>query len=111
MTRVWPLFYFTPWIQDALRVANPDTLKYCNLQDRGLVVMHVTRRRVHTEYHYVDTVKRGKYDNFCEAAFYVEAGAKTLVPTSRYITIDGGIPHRHQRKRIRLLGATQKVTS
>lgn len=109
LTSITPLFYYTPWIRDALRVANPDTLKYSNLQDRGLIVLHVTRRRVHAEYHYVSQVKSRHYRNFCEQAFYVEVGEKKLVETPRYLTVQGGVPHRHQRKRVKLLAASQHV--
>lgn len=27
----FPLYLFTPWIEDSLKAANPDTLQYCNL--------------------------------------------------------------------------------
>ena len=61
VARVWPLYLFAPWIQDALKVANPDTLEYCNLTERGLVALHVTRHKVHAEYHYVNTVRTANY--------------------------------------------------
>lgn len=48
-------------VEDALKVANPDTLEYCNLTERGLVVLHVTRHKVHAEYHYVDSVRKKEY--------------------------------------------------
>lgn len=31
LVKAWPLFIFSPWIEDSFLSANPDTLKYCNL--------------------------------------------------------------------------------
>lgn len=31
LAKIFPLYVFTPWIEDALKAANPDTLQYCNL--------------------------------------------------------------------------------
>ncbi len=32
LASLFPLYLFTPWIEDALEAANPDTLKYCNVR-------------------------------------------------------------------------------
>ena len=52
LAKLFPLYVFTPWIEDALKAANPDTLQYCNLwvrgRDwrRGFIVTGVGRRPV-----------------------------------------------------------------
>ena len=58
LSRLVPLWLFTPWLQDALKAANPETLRYANLHQRGCVVLHVGRRRLHSEFHYVDQVHK-----------------------------------------------------
>lgn len=34
LAKLWPLYLFTPWIEDALEVANPHTLQYVNVRVR-----------------------------------------------------------------------------
>ena len=41
---MFPLYLFTPWIEDALEAANPDTLKYCNVR-----VSREMERRLHID--------------------------------------------------------------
>eukprot|EP00887_Chlorella_sp_A99_P005400 scaffold1.g5400.t1 len=78
LAKLCPLFLFTPFIEDALFAANPDTLKFCNLDQRGFVLFHVTRRRVHAEYHFVNSVAHeGDYKHHCQ----VLPGALTQAST------------------------------
>jgi len=89
-----------PHEQDSLQAANPATLRYCNLSERGLIVLHLTRRRCHAEFHYVGGVTSPNYKNYCEAAFYTEVGERGhLHKGSRYLTVDGVLPKRSRRKR------------
>lgn len=111
LLRLWPVYLFTPWIADALLAANPDTLKYCNLDSRGFVLLHLTHRRCHAEYHYVSTVSHTKYKNYCEAAFYTEAGEPgRLYRAVRYLTVDGKIPHRRMRRRRAIVQSVHDVS-
>ena len=81
--------------------------QYCNLNERGFVLFHVTRRRFHAgmgpaaccrrtagpsapptalcpctsaEYHYVNTTKKKKYKGHCETAFDTEGGCAACPP-------------------------------
>ena len=55
------------------------------IQQRGFMVFHVTRRKFHTEYHYVSKVtKKEKYRHYCEATFEVHRDQKGhMVPAVR----------------------------
>ena len=53
----------------APQAANPATLRYCNLHQRGLVLHHVTHARWHAEFHFVSQVCKKRFKN------YVGAGA------------------------------------
>lgn len=96
--------------QDSLQAANPATLRYCNLSERGLIVLHLTRRRCHAEFHYVGRVTRPQYKNYCEAAYYAEVGERgRLHKGSRYLTVDGVLPKRTRRKRAGLIQGIHDV--
>uniref|UniRef100_A0A1D2A9Z6 Phospholipase D n=2 Tax=Auxenochlorella protothecoides TaxID=3075 RepID=A0A1D2A9Z6_AUXPR len=92
----FPLYLFTPWIEDSLKAANPDTLQYCNLWQRGFMLFHVTRGKFHTEYHFVSNVKKQKkFRHYCEATFEVHRNEKgNMHPAVRYLTFEGVIPKR-----------------
>jgi len=110
--RMWPLYLFAPWIQDALKAANPDTLRYCNVTERGLVALRLTRRRCHAEFHYVSTVASPRYRHHCEAAFDVEAGAPgRLHRVCRYLTVDGRVPKHTRRRRAALVQGVHDLSS
>lgn len=51
------------------QAANPSTLRFCNLNQRGMVLHHVTHGRWHAEFHFVNGVTEKDYRN------YVGAGA------------------------------------
>ena len=57
------------------------------IQQRGFMVFHVTRRKFHTEYHYVSKVtKKEKYRHYCEATFEVHRDQKGhMVPAVRWV--------------------------
>ena len=42
-------------------------VQYCNLDQRGFVLMHVTRAKCHAEFHFVSSVKGKEYKNYCGA--------------------------------------------
>lgn len=106
----WPLWLFCPWIEDSLFAANAETLKYCNLSERGLVVLEVTRSQVHSEYHFVNTVSRPQYQHHCEVAFAVDVDSKgRLRRVPRYMTVDGVIPARTRRHRAVLVRGRRSV--
>ena len=58
--------------------------------------MHVTKRKYHAEFHFVDTNKKPIYKHHCDAAFDVESGTKgKMSPAIRYMSFDGEVPKRH----------------
>ena len=66
------------------------------VQDRGFILMHVTKRKYHAEFHFVDTNKKPTYKHHCDAAFDVESGTKgKMSPAIRYMSFDGEVPKRH----------------
>jgi alkaline phosphatase D len=109
--RLWPVYLFSPWAIDALKAANPDTLDYANLSDRGFVLCRATHAYFHTEFHYVNNLSRPVYKNYVEAAFDVEAGRPGVLRRGvRYMSIDGSIPKRRMRKSRWLVQATHDIS-
>lgn len=49
------------------QAANPATLRYCNLSQRGFVLHHVSHARWHAEFHFVSQVKKKKFKNYVGA--------------------------------------------
>jgi hypothetical protein len=70
LANLWPLWLFSPWIADAMHAANPNTLQFTNVHERGLMALRVTRARVHC----------GEFS--CVIGPPVEAG-NTLKPTNQ----------------------------
>ncbi|EFN53116.1 hypothetical protein CHLNCDRAFT_137467 [Chlorella variabilis] len=102
--KLFPLWVFTPWIEDSLQCANPDTLKFALLDQRGFVLHHLTRACYHAEFHFVSTVQKKKYSHYCAAVFEAEAGKRgQLKKGVRYMTIDGAVPERERPRRSALL--------
>lgn len=58
------------------QAANPATLRFCNLNQRGLVLHHVTHGRWHAEFHFVNSAVEKEYEN------YVGAGKSTSAQVS-----------------------------
>ena len=84
--------------------ANPDTLKFALLDQRGFVLHHLTRACYHAEFHFVSTVQKKKYSHYCAAVFEAEAGKRgQLKKGVRYMTIDGAVPERERPRRSALL--------
>ncbi|KAI3430585.1 hypothetical protein D9Q98_005178 [Chlorella vulgaris] len=109
--RLLPLFLFTPWIEDSLKAANPDSLQYCNLDARGFVLCHLTKAKFHTEFHFVSNVQKKKYSHFCGATFAVKAGERGQMHRAvRYMSIDGSIPKSSQPKRTILLRSVRDIS-
>lgn len=112
LTHLFPLWAFTPWIEDALAAANPDTLRYCSLDQRGCVLFHVTHGKFHAEYHFVSSVAKKTYESHAGAVFEAEKGNPgRLKKAVRYLTIDGEIPRSEKPKRMTLLRATREISS
>lgn len=100
VSKLFPLELFTPWIEDAMKAANPVTLKYANLNERGAIFMRVNQTECHAEMHFTTRVNQKAYKHHCGAAFDVtrdEPGK--LKKAVRYLTIDGVIPKRAHTKR------------
>ncbi|PRW58605.1 alkaline phosphatase isoform A [Chlorella sorokiniana] len=113
LAKLFPLYLFTPWVEDSLQAANPASLRFCNLNQRGLVLHHVTHGRWHTEFHFVNSVTEKEYRNYVGAAFNVEQGQRGMLHKAfRYLTVDHEIPKREQSKRsafLRLLRGTRSI--
>ncbi|GAB4817815.1 hypothetical protein N2152v2_004861 [Parachlorella kessleri] len=111
LASLFPLYLFTPWIEDALEAANPDTLKYCNVRERGFVLCHLTHTKFHAEFHYVTDVWKKEYKHRCQAAFTVEAGVRGVMQrVPRYLSINGEIPRLHEHGRRRgLVKGTHRI--
>ncbi|KAL4430904.1 hypothetical protein ABPG75_006160 [Micractinium tetrahymenae] len=111
LARLFPLWMFTPWLEDALAAANPDTLRYCDLDHRGCILFHVTQAKWHAEFHFVNDVRKKKYKSFCGAVFEAEAGVRGRVKKGvRYMTIDGEIPRIEKPKRAVVLRASRSIS-
>ncbi|KAL4426377.1 hypothetical protein ABPG77_004671 [Micractinium sp. CCAP 211/92] len=111
LARLFPLWLFTPWLEDALAAANPDTLRYSDLDHRGCILFHVTKAKWHAEFHFVNDVSKKKYRSFCGGVFDAEAGARGRVKKGvRYMTIDGEIPRMEKSKRAYLLRGVREVS-
>ncbi|KAI7841597.1 hypothetical protein COHA_004767 [Chlorella ohadii] len=113
LANLFPLYLFTPWVEDSLQAANPSTLRFCNLNQRGMVLHHVTHGRWHAEFHFVNGVTEKDYRNYVGAAFNVEQGRRGMLHRAfRHLTIDKEIPKRQQSKRsafLRLLRGTRSI--
>ena len=111
LLKMWPIYLFTPWIVDALKAANPTTLKYCNLSDRGFLLIALTPRQFHCEFHFVDNVSKPKYKHFVDKAFMAEVGQPgKLHKAVRYMSFEGKIPHGKSKKRGAFIQAIHDIS-
>lgn len=111
VSKLFPLELFTPWIEDAMKAANPITLRYANLNERGVVFVRATQTECHAEMHFVTRVDRKTYKHHCGAAFDVtrdEPGK--LKKAVRYLTVDGVIPKRRHTKRGALIHGIHDIS-
>ena len=82
-----------------MHAANPDTLRFTNVHERGLMALRVTRARVHCEYHFFSSVQRRRASHHVAASFDVDAGVRGRMERShRYLTVNGNEGRAHGKR-------------
>ncbi|KAI3433607.1 hypothetical protein D9Q98_003416 [Chlorella vulgaris] len=111
LASLFPLYLFTPWVEDSLLAANTHSLRYCNLDRRGFLLHHVTLGKFHTEFHSLSrNLSKKQYKHYCSAVFDADAGRKgELSQGVRYLTIDGKIPQHQEPKRSAFLRSARSL--
>ena len=94
-----------------MHAANPDTLQFTNVHERGLMALRVTRARVHCEYHFFSSVQRRRASHHVAACFDIDAGVRGKMRRAhRYMTVNGEIPARAHGKRIAFIQGVHDVS-